>query len=113
MTTSKMRQDVQDLIDLLDAAATNGQLTIVDISHEYVANVMFDHEFTYNIRLYMLVGGGSPEDWYSSTINHIGLRHGKPPRIFYLTSAYNFEDRIARFWFEDKNQAMLFKLRYG
>jgi hypothetical protein len=123
-----MKQLVESSIHELNKAAAKGKVTIVDIPNENLDKIEFDDDLLICLRLYSLSNASS----WNVAKNHVGLYRcgGDGNRIFYL-STYSLFDRLspgatmtsdqlldlglekARFWFENRQQAILFKLKYG
>ncbi len=114
-----------DLVDQLNVAAELKLVTILNLDHE-ASNAFYDpiYQFrVYNLSTYQ----GWPSDMAQLAINDLGRHPGGHNRIFYLpcycsmpvnppakmfVTTFGF-NQATRFWFENKTDAMLFKLQFG
>ncbi len=120
-------REIYYLINRLDHAADTGLIARVDISYQHITRVNFDDQPMINRRLHNI---GNYQDCSADLIKLAIKDLGRHSRIFYL-SAYSHFDKYkpnrfsepqlsalrfthaARFWFENKQYAMLFKLKYA
>ncbi len=113
-----------DLIDCLDDAANAGLVTIIDIDSVHTEKLEFGYETMINVMLFCFdTDSTSTEIMRLATID-LGRRRGDESRVYYHSTyslfyglypglRQNDFEFSARFSFEDRDKAMLFKLRYG